>query len=133
MKNKEKVAPVFLRHFAINADDVARAKNFYQKIFDWKFQPWGPPEFFMVEAGPDSIAVHGSLQRRRALSPGLVLHGLECTFGVDDVRRVMAAVRASGGRILMEPAIIPGVGELIFFQDTEGNVVGAMRYDDTIE
>jgi hypothetical protein len=33
----------------------------------------------------------------------------------------------------MEPTILPGIGELIFFQDTEGNVVGAMRYDDTVD
>jgi uncharacterized protein len=42
-------------------------------------------------------------------------------------------VRANGGRILMEPTILPGIGELIFFQDSEGNVVGAMRYDETVD
>ena len=42
---------------------------------------------------------------------------------------VAAAVVANGGRILMEKATIPGVGDLIFFQDPEGNVAGAMRYD----
>ena len=29
----------------------------------------------------------------------------------------------------MEKATIPGVGDLIFFQDPDGNVAGAMRYD----
>ena len=29
----------------------------------------------------------------------------------------------------MNPYSIPGVGALIFVEDTEGNIVGAMRYD----
>jgi hypothetical protein len=29
----------------------------------------------------------------------------------------------------MEPTVIAGVGELIFIEDAEGNVAGAMRYD----
>ena len=31
----------------------------------------------------------------------------------------------------MNPYSIPGVGALIFVEDTEGNIVGAMRYDRT--
>ncbi|MDQ6891708.1 MAG: VOC family protein [Acidobacteriota bacterium] len=139
MKKKATAAPVTLRHFAINADDVGRARRFYERVFGWTFQPWGPPEFFMVETGAghagtgEAGGIRGSLQRRRELAPGLVLHGFECSFAIDDVPKVVAAVRAGGGRILMEPTILPGIGELIFFQDTEGNVVGAMRYDETVD
>lgn len=137
----KKTAAVTLRHFSINADDVVRARRFYESVFGWTFQPWGPPEFFMIapavaqRGSPEDEppAVLGSLQRRRELSPGLVLHAFECTFAVDDVRKVAAAVLAGGGRVLMEPAILPGIGELIFFEDTEGNVAGAMRYDSTVE
>jgi predicted enzyme related to lactoylglutathione lyase len=42
---------------------------------------------------------------------------------------VAAAVRANGGRVIMERTTIVGVGHLIFFEDTEGNVAGAMQYD----
>jgi predicted enzyme related to lactoylglutathione lyase len=120
-----------LKHFSINADDIARARRFYERIFGWTFQPWGPPDFYMIAMGETEI--RGSLQRRRELAPGLKLNGFECTFAVDDVEKVAAAVRASGGRILMERTILPGIGELIFFQDPEGNVAGAMRYDETVE
>jgi len=30
--------------------------------------------------------------------------------------------------MIMEPTVIDGVGELVWFQDTEGHVVGAMTY-----
>ncbi len=122
-----------LRHFSINADDLARARRFYEKIFGWTFHAWGPPGFFMIAMGEPESGMRGSLQGRRELAPGLKLNGLECTFAVDDVEKVAAAVRANGGRILMERTILAGIGELIFFQDPEGNVLGAMRYDEKAE
>jgi predicted enzyme related to lactoylglutathione lyase len=122
-----------LKHFSINADDIARARRFYEKIFGWSFQPWGPPDFYMIGMGETESGMRGSLQRRRELAPGLKLNSLECTFAVDDVEKIAAAVRANGGRILMERTILAGIGELIFFQDPEGNVAGAMRYDETVE
>jgi predicted enzyme related to lactoylglutathione lyase len=55
----------------------------------------------------------------------------ECTIAVDDLEAVTAAVKAQGGRILMENAPVPTVGVLTKFEDTEGNVLAAMAYDQT--
>lgn len=119
-----------VRHFAINADDVPRAREFYGRVFGWRFEPWGPPGFYMIAAGADSQSGPlGSLQPRRELAPGLALNGFECTIAVDDVDAVAKAIEASGGRILMQKATIPGVGSLVFFMDPEGNVAGAMQYE----
>jgi predicted enzyme related to lactoylglutathione lyase len=38
-------------------------------------------------------------------------------------------VLASGGTIVLARSVIVGVGTLMFFQDPEGNVFGAMQYD----
>jgi uncharacterized protein len=54
--------------------------------------------------------------------------GFECTVAVDDVGAVAEAVVANGGRLLMERTTIPGVGDLIFFEDPGGNVAGAMQF-----
>ncbi|MGE0813072.1 MAG: VOC family protein [Vicinamibacterales bacterium] len=119
-----------VRHFAINADDVPRARRFYQQVFGWTFEPWGPPGFFMIRTGPgDQGRPAGSLQARREIAPGRRMTGYECTIAVDDVDAVAAAVVASGGKVLMEKATIPGVGDLIWLEDPEGNIAGAMRYD----
>jgi hypothetical protein len=121
-------------HFAINADDLERARRFYQRVFGWTFRPWGPPDFFQISTGKEKEgAIPGALQRRRELAPGLRMTGFECTISVPDVDRVAAEVRANGGRVLMEKTTIAGVGELIFFADPEGNVAGAMRYDAAAE
>ncbi len=116
-------------HFAINADDVPRAREFYGRVFGWTFQPWGPPGFYMIDAGGGPAAPFASLQARRELAPGLRLNAFECTIAVDDVDAVARAIEKAGGKILMEKATIPGVGSLVFFQDPEGNVAGAMQYE----
>uniref|UniRef100_B0T087 Glyoxalase/bleomycin resistance protein/dioxygenase n=1 Tax=Caulobacter sp. (strain K31) TaxID=366602 RepID=B0T087_CAUSK len=115
------------RHFAINADDVQRAKHFYETVFDWRFDPWGPPDFYQIKNAGQGL--FGALQGRRELVPGVRMAGYEASFGVEDLKATIAAVEASGGKIVMPPYRIEGVGELIYFEDTEGNLVGAMQYD----
>jgi predicted enzyme related to lactoylglutathione lyase len=125
-----------LRHFAINADDVDAARRFYEGVFGWRFQPWGPPGFFKIDTGDghgdghgDGPAVQGALQQRRELAPGVRITGFECTFAVDDVDAVARAVVEHGGRILMAKTTIAGVGHLVWFADPDGNPAGAMHYD----
>jgi predicted enzyme related to lactoylglutathione lyase len=121
-------------HFAINADDLSRARRFYEKVFGWSFESFGPPDFFRIHDKADkSKGNFGALQKRRELAPGKHMIGFECTFAVDDVGAVAKLVRAQGGKILMERTVIMGVGELIFCEDTEGNVFGAMHYDPKAE
>jgi uncharacterized protein len=123
-----------VRHFAINADDLPRARRFYERVFGWRFEAWGPPGFFMINTGAREPRLLGSLQARRELVPGRPTIGFECTIGVtQDVDALAAAVKANGGRIVMEKATIAGVGDLIWFEDPEGNVAGAMRYDAAAE
>ncbi len=126
------MTPTPVAHFAINADDVDRAKAFYLKVFGWEFTSGGWPEFFHIDTGTEEPGHPvGSLQRRRAIVEGRPIHGFECTIAVSDLGAVTDAAKAAGGRIVMDPYSIPGVGTLIFIEDTEGNIVGAMHYDRT--
>jgi len=123
-----------LAHFAINADDLDVAQRFYSAVFDWQFEPWGPPEFFHIKTSDgDQPGPIGALQGRRDLAPGLTTTGFECTVAVPDVDAVVEAVEVNGGTVLMEKTTITGVGDLVFFADPSGNVCGAMRYDDAAE
>ena len=115
-----------LRHFAINADDTARARAFYGQVFGWTFTPWGPPDFFQTRDAGGGLM--GALQGRRSIG-GHPMPGMELSFGVEDIQATVKAVEAQGGVILMPPFHIEGVGQLIFFRDTEGNVAGAMQYE----
>lgn len=117
-----------LAHFAINADDVSRARSFYEAVFGWSFSAWGPPEFYQIDTGADS-PVRGALQKRRNLAAEERTIGFECTLSVDDLDAVEKAVLGNGGTIALPRSVIGGVGTLMFFRDTEGNVFGAMQYD----
>ena len=119
--------PATLRHFAINADDVQRAKRFYEGVFGWTFDPWGPPDFYQIKNAGSGFL--GALQGRRELEPGATMRCFEVTMGVENLVATIAAIEANGGKLVMPPFRIEGVGELVFFRDPEGNLVGAMQYD----
>ncbi|MDB5499643.1 MAG: Glyoxalase/bleomycin resistance protein/dioxygenase [Phenylobacterium sp.] len=118
--------PATLRHFAINAHDVPRAKSFYEQVFGWTFTPWGPPGFYQTRSAGHGFV--GALQGRRDIG-GKTMPGTEISFGVEDNKSTIAAIEDHGGQVIMQPFRIDGVGELIFFQDTEGNIAGAMQYE----
>ena len=118
-------------HFAIHADDVERARTFYETVFGWRFEAWGPPDFYLVHTGPDDApGIHGALQKRQSpLLEGQGVSAYECTVSVADVRALVAVLETAGGEILSPPTEIPTVGTVLQFRDTEGNVACAMQYE----
>lgn len=122
--------PNNLRSFGITADDVDRARRFYEQVFGWNFEPWGPPGFYLIHTGTaEDPGVQGLLHKRREPVQGTGMTGFECTIGVENVDRIIAAVEASGGKIAMAKFHIPTVGKGFYFLDPEGNFVGAMEYE----
>jgi predicted enzyme related to lactoylglutathione lyase len=116
-------------HFAINADDVTRACAFYEAVFGWKPVPWGPPGFFQLDMGAHPpVKIIGALQQRREIVPGVPMRGFECTIAVDNLAAIEAAIEANGGKIVMPKMTIPTVGDLLFFEDPEGNIAGAIQF-----
>ena len=119
-----------LASFSIHVDDVDRARRFYEAVFGWSFEPWGPPGFYLIHTGDAADpGIQGLMHKRQTPRAGTGLNGIEPTFNVDDIDTVLAAVEANGGRITMRKAHIPTVGVLIRFDDTEGNDIGAMAYE----
>lgn len=115
-------------HFAIHADDVPRAKLFYQRVFGWQFEEWGPPDFYLIKTGSSqNPGILGALQKRtQELGKGF--NGYECSISVNDVKKSGSEITANGGKILVNPVEIPNVGILIKFADTEGNLACAIQY-----
>jgi predicted enzyme related to lactoylglutathione lyase len=123
--------PNTIAHFAIQADDVDRARRFYGDVFGWRFEAWGPPGFYRIHTGDDANpGIEGALYARTTPRTGNdAMVGYRCTISVTDLDSTTAAVVAQGGRIRHEKSTIPGVGSLIEFEDPEGNIVCAMQYD----
>ena len=112
-----------LAHIAIEADDVPRAKKFYEDALGWTFEPWGPPNFYHIKGA----GVHGALQERRAPPPE-GRKGVECTFAVNSLQTALKKVEKAGGMVVGEPFEIENVGVLAPVQDTERNEFILMEY-----
>ena len=121
--------PNNIAHFDIAADDVERARRFYERVFGWRFEAWGPPDFYLIHTGSGADAgIHGSLSKRNEPVSGRGRTGYECTIAVDDPGAIKTAIVANGGKIVLDEYEIVGVGRMIRFADCEGNVACAMRY-----
>ena len=121
-------------HFDVHADDIARARRFYETVFGWKFNAWGPPDFYLIATGnEEDPGIHGALTKRREHVPGRPMFGYECTISVANVDETAAEIEANGGKLILPKTCINGVGWIIQFLDTEGNIVGAMQYDENAE
>ena len=116
--------------FAIHADDVQRCRRFYEAVFAWRFEPWGPPDFYLIHTGDDAKpGIQGLMHKRQEPRGAGGPNCFECTIAVDDIAAVTAAINPNGGRIIMDRVPIPTVGVLTKFEDSEGNVLGAMAYE----
>jgi len=113
-------------HFAINADDCQRALAFYQAVFGWKFQPWGPPGFWRIITGQPGV--EGALHQRHEPLTGTGVRGFECSISVQDIKTTAESITTHGGRVIVPGFVIQGVGTVMKFLDTEGNVVSAIQY-----
>ncbi|MEI9926838.1 MAG: VOC family protein [Sphingomonas sp.] len=119
-----------LASFALHVDQIDRARAFYEAVFGWEFEPWGPPGFYLIHTGDaESPGITGLMHQRQAPRTGTGLNGVEPTFAVDDVAAIVALVEANGGTMTYGPGTIPTVGTLIRFLDPESNDVGAMQYE----
>ena len=116
-----------MRWFAINADDVSRAKAFYERVFGWTYEPWGPPGFYVVRNA--GATFNGGLQGRRELKSGTRTRGFEISIGVADAKALVKSIEALGGRTIMPPMRVEGVGTLGYFEDPEGNAIGFCQYE----
>ena len=69
--------PARFRHFAINVDDVSRARHSHEQAFGWTFDSWGPADSNQIrnagqsflgrcKAGANSSPVCAWLDLRRA-------------------------------------------------------------------
>jgi hypothetical protein len=122
--------PANLQSFAVHVDDVDRARRFYEAVFGWEFEPWGPPGFYLIHTGtPDDPGVLGLMHQRHTPRTGTGLNGFEPTFGVESIDATLALVEAHGGTVVMGKSAIPTVGVLIRFLDTEGNDIGAIEHE----
>lgn len=111
-------------HFEITADDVARAKKFYE-TFGWKITDASMPgsEYWLAETGQQGTpGIDGAIMPREYSK-----QPVRNTIGVDDLEAMIKKVKAAGGKVDGESQDIPGIGLYVNATDTEGNQFGMLQ------
>ena len=118
-------------HFEIQAADPDRAERFYTSVFGWSVQPMGGPmDYRLLITGDDgTTGINGAILRRGGPEPGdrAAVNGFICTIAVDSIEDTERAVPEAGGEQVLDRMEVPGVGQLSYFKDTEGNIFGALQ------
>ena len=123
MKNK-------LTHFAIHIDNIERAKNFYDNVFDWGFSSYGQSDFLQIRNDKtENGELIGAMQSRKYSPVSDKVIGLECSIGVENIDNIIERILHNNGEILIPKTAIPYVGWIVKFLDTEGNLICAIQYD----
>jgi len=105
--------------FEIPADNLERARNFYNQLFGWKMEKFpGPKEYWHIDTGGADASPDGGLLKRQ--NPGQ--QGITNYVGVASVDQFAAKVQKLGGKICMPKTAVPQMGYFAICQDTENNM-----------
>jgi len=105
-------------HFELNTDDVAAAKKFYGKIFDWTFEDMPAMGYTMLKTGPDS---GGGIQKKPM--PEAPTQWL-CYVEVDSVKATIAKAKKAGAQVVLDYQSIGAMGAIGIFVDPSGAGLG---------
>lgn len=112
--------------FDIYVDDMSRAVNFYEAVFQQRLEPIGDPTGETAMRGfPANMGAYGAagaLVKAPHARPGP--GGTLVYFSVDDCAVEAKRVAAAGGQMVRPKFSIGEFGWVTLCRDTEGNLFG---------
>jgi uncharacterized protein len=108
-------------HVEVVGKDAEKLRSYYGELFGWEFdQPMGPTDYATIK-NPNGIG--GGVGAGPEGYPGHVTFYVQ----VPDAEAALAKAESLGGKRMMGPDEVPGVGIVIgLFSDPEGHVIGIM-------
>ena len=107
-------------YFELPADDVPRAKAFYEKTFGWAITRLPGMDYYAITTRPQGEpGIDGGLMPRRMPEQTAL-----CFIHVEPVNAARKKIRDNGGMVLVGKTPIPGFGWFAVFRDPEGNPPG---------
>lgn len=111
-------------HFEIPADDVPRAKSFYEKTFGWTIKlfplPPGEEYFGITTKRKGEPGIDGGLMKRKM--PGQPFTNYITVKSIDAMNKT---VQANGGTVVLpKQEIGKAMGWISAFRDPENNIMG---------
>jgi uncharacterized protein len=108
----------------LNSPDLPATTAFFAAVFGWRAQPFAAPDYLVAPHG-DRPGVDTGLMPARDGQPRAIP-----VIRVDDLDGTLARVAAHGGRTVVEPFTIDGVGRGCYVVDPAGLLVGLHAYDE---
>ena len=93
------------------ASDIAATKRFYEQVFGWKFEDYGPEYASFMD---------GRLAGGFWTAPKVQAGGVLVVIYAADLEGTEAKVKSAGGKIVKETFSFPG-GRRFHFSDPSGN------------
>jgi uncharacterized protein len=111
-------------HFEIPADDVERAKKFYEELFGWKIDKLTgstPMDYWLVRTDREEgmMGVDGGLMPRQHPQQQTIVY-----IDVPSVDDHAGKVTSLGGQVVFPKTAIPGMGYFAVCLDPENNGFG---------
>lgn len=115
-------APVV--HFEIGCRSIETARKFYGPLFGWEFEAFGNAAMVTnLGHGSDSMGIGGHIN-----SLGHEPHNYVTVYAmVDDLAATIEKAKKLGGKQIVPPTEVPGMGHFAWLADPEGNVVGLWK------
>lgn len=126
-KSKARRASSSIVWFEVPADDLDRAKKFYQGMFGWKFTklPAAIDDYWHIDTGgPDASPDGGMMPRMHPQQP------ITNYVSVPSVTKAATKVEKLGGTICKPKTAVPRMGYFAICLDTEGNTFALWEIND---
>lgn len=113
--------------YELMTSDRAAAEGFYAKVVGWTLSPFGDPDdpYTIIEAAGRGIGGIMAIPEEAAAG------GMKpCWIGyvhVTDIDAAVENVRAGGGKVYREPAMIPTVGRFAVVADPQGAMFNMLQ------
>jgi uncharacterized protein len=106
-----------ISHIEIPSTDVNRSSDFFKKVFDWDFKPFG--NGYLLYNNHQGIMA--GIRKVEAVAKGdsTVFH-----VTVNQLDQVMEKAKNAGGHIKVGKTTIPAMGWYAVILDSEGNSIG---------
>jgi predicted enzyme related to lactoylglutathione lyase len=127
-KTKPSRPPASIVWFEIPADNVARAKSFYTKLFGWKIKKFPGPmkmPYWHIDTGGADASPDGGMMERQSTEERITNFVM-----VPSVDQAVAKVQKLGGKILRQKSAVPHMGYFAVCRDTENNVFAVWERDE---
>jgi predicted enzyme related to lactoylglutathione lyase len=110
-------------HWELWSEEPERAASFYGNVFGWAIRPIPEMNYHVVEAGGESGIGGGIMKPQEGPWPGNMTFYID----VEDLGASLDKVVAAGGRVVVKPTEVPGVGSMALFADPDGRVIGLWK------